>query len=346
MASALDLGIDDVLDVIQNIFLLEGTLRGKEFTIKCPVHEDTNPSCDINIETGFWSCWSCPASGDLVELGHVVLKRPRTTIRNSLKIKDPNAKLQAVRRRLQARRAAERPPEPDHRTWKPSIPPGGSYSPGPLDVLHNRGFTPETLERWGVRYVNRTVLQKDQGTGEFAIEHCFALPAIQDGEVKLWTYGKTEKSHKWGQKYLNTPGVQKQKYWYGWDLIEDYDEVAICEGQLDAMWCDQWGIPALANLGSSLKNEEANFIKIEKLAKFKKVVLFMDRDAAGLLATQNMGALLHRRGIRVTVCKWPSWALGPTGKRAGDPQELDRLDLQIMYWRSESFVRWRLGNQP
>lgn len=34
----------------------------------CPVHEDNNPSCDYWISLGSFKCWSCGATGDIVEL--------------------------------------------------------------------------------------------------------------------------------------------------------------------------------------------------------------------------------------------------------------------------------------
>lgn len=50
-----------------------GTQKGNEINFRCPnpSHDDTNPSCFYNVDSGLWHCFSCEAKGhkdDLIEL--------------------------------------------------------------------------------------------------------------------------------------------------------------------------------------------------------------------------------------------------------------------------------------
>jgi len=39
--------------------------HGKWRSFTCPVHDDTNPSARVNVETGKWVCMSCGAKGGI-----------------------------------------------------------------------------------------------------------------------------------------------------------------------------------------------------------------------------------------------------------------------------------------
>jgi DNA primase len=349
MAKAELLGILDVEAVLRDIYGLDGTVRRGEFKMLCPVHDDSKPSCDVEIATGYWNCWSCEAHGDIIDLGAKVLGRGRASVRKMLKVNDPDLRTVGLKRRIQALRASVRPEADHRRAWSPSVPPAGSYALEPMKYMLKRGFSLDTCERWGVRYASRVVLEKvPDSVGEdenkmFELAHVIAIPVFDGkGKIAMWTYRSTDKSDEWmqkGAKYIHTPGVDKQKLWFGYHLQRYEDEVAVTEGPLDAMWLDQCGIPAVANLGSHLKNVSANLTKIDQLCSFRKVTLFFDRDSAGITSANQIGRLLHDRGVDVRVALYPKFTEG-----AGDPAELNPLDAQIMYWRAPSFLRWQHGD--
>ena len=39
-----------------------------EQSIKCPVHDDRNPSASANLETGVWVCYTCGSSGNAIHI--------------------------------------------------------------------------------------------------------------------------------------------------------------------------------------------------------------------------------------------------------------------------------------
>ena len=55
----------DVLDMLDR-YEVEGTQTDNEFLTLCPFHNDTTPSCSINVEKGVFKCFACDAKGDIV----------------------------------------------------------------------------------------------------------------------------------------------------------------------------------------------------------------------------------------------------------------------------------------
>jgi hypothetical protein len=75
-----------------------------------------------------------------------------------------------------------------------------------------------------------------------------------------------------GQRYL----VGAPKPLYGQERVESHDEVFVVEGPIDYLLLWQWGYPAVATLGSRIKQG-----RIEFLQGLARVYLVPHRDAAG-----------------------------------------------------------------
>ena len=360
MAKAEDLGVEDVAEVCRDIFLLEGDTSKGEFRTLCPVHElgesGHKPSCDVNLETGYWNCFSCPASGDLIDLGVASLEKvpfdlrkkkqwrqARIKIFKLLTPSDPDAISAAVKRRLRNAKKIMDGTAKKGKAFTPHIPSLESYEHKFPKYLKDRGFTEETIKRWNIRYAKKATLTKEDGKS-FTLTHAIAIPIFNDKKVLVgWCYRATHKSEAWFQnvRYIYTPGITDvlNKIWFGIHLHRKATEVAICEGALDAIWCDQNGFPALAVLG----NQAKQLPKIRALLDFRKVVFLTDRDATGAMIVHQIGNALLERGHASMVCLYPSWMLNRKGERAKDAQDLCGLDLELVYARAVPFVIWRRG---
>ena len=42
--------------------------RGRELAVRCPLHEDSDPSCRLDSAAGVWYCDPCAEGGDAIEL--------------------------------------------------------------------------------------------------------------------------------------------------------------------------------------------------------------------------------------------------------------------------------------
>lgn len=331
MPSAAELGIESVQDVVENIYGLSGEVLGDEYSLLCPSpsHYDRNPSCSINLNTGFWHCLACGVGGDLVQLG-VVLQGEQTTRQDVERLLSPTsaeALLASVKTKLGRLGVTGRM----RRQEAPRLP--GPYEDGSEHPeLLERGFTPETLKRWGVRFTNTQVLQGRRG--EFTIRNSLAIP-IRDanGHLLCWCYRSTRQSPQWQPRYLYTDHIEVSDLWFGLQWHARATSIVVVEGALDAMWLDQIGVPALALLGSKMGER-----KLLQLQRYQRLYLLGDRDAAGALAVQRIGRMLGER-LPVFVLRYPSWS------EQTDPQASHPVDLEIMMERAKPWATWLLQSK-
>jgi putative DNA primase/helicase len=56
-------------DIVRQLFpSAKSTSNGQQILAHCPFHQDSNPSLSIQISTGLYHCFSCPAKGDGFDL--------------------------------------------------------------------------------------------------------------------------------------------------------------------------------------------------------------------------------------------------------------------------------------
>lgn len=64
-----------ILDVARQLGLGEPEKRGREYVVRCPLHDDHDPSLRLNPEKGHggvWRCWPCLEGGDGIDLVEAV----------------------------------------------------------------------------------------------------------------------------------------------------------------------------------------------------------------------------------------------------------------------------------
>ena len=318
---ASELGVTDVLDLLEVQLKLEGTVKGDEFWLLCPVpgHDDTHASCSVNVVTGYWKCLSCGKGGDILRLGEIVLGVGYQEILERIKPNTVEALLNTVNYRLTV---LNNPKVKDL-----IVPPASEYDNGPYDDLIHRGFDSETLKRWNVKFLQEARISK--AGGDLLINQSYALPIRQRNNSLLgWCYRRTDASYKWMPKYLYTPGISLKDIWFGVNYHADAKHIVIVEGALDTMWLDQYGIPALGMLGSTnVSQSKANFLR-----RYQTVTLLGDRDAAGVASVHRIGQMLQgRANVRVARYR-TSWT-------ATDPQELTEDQLAHCVARA---IPWNL----
>lgn len=345
MASATDLGVDDVLDVVQNIFGIEGTVyktnKGLQYKFLCVVHQDSDPSAAVHLETGYWNCWSCRGGGDLIDLGKRATGKSRTEIRKLIAPDNPAAKAAAVSRRARAAqgllRASQAKSEGRSVDVPQDYPSGGNFRD-----LKRRGFSKQTLRDWGVRYVEEATLTKEDGK-EFTVDHAFAIPIkdSENGSTLGWCYRSSTKSRPWFRdvRYIYTPGINNvlNRTWFGLWENRSASEIVVTEGALDAMWVTQCGFPSVAILG----NQAKQVAKIRKLMRFRNVTLFLDHDETGVGIASYLGDELIRRGVSVSVVRFASFMSKLDGTPAKDANDLCPMDVEIAIARALPFSSWK-----
>lgn len=335
-----ELGID-VLDVCENIYGLDGTLVVDEYNILCvnPKHQDSTPSCNVNTTTGYFHCWSCDDKGDILTLGMRVLGKRYMEVRTLLVPDNLDAKRALLSKHLKGLQnpaTASQPIRMNRQAWtdrswlleghrEPR-----SYRSGPMGYLYDRGFTDETIKRWGCRFVRVVDVPTKKRTA--TIRNSIAIPVFDEtGMLMAWTYRATDGSESWQPRYLDTLGAPLGEVWHGIHLAgSSLDQVVVSEGPLDAMWIDQAGYTSLSIMGSKLPEA-----KLMELANFRKVILCFDDDLTGNLITRKVGELLWSH-VPVAIARYPKFADGK------DAQELAAVDVELSIERAMNWTSWFL----
>lgn len=348
MTKAVDLGVDDVLRVVTETFGIEITTirngkRGPQGRFLCPVHQDNDPSADVNLATGLWSCFSCGSKGDLASLGATVLKKRRDEIVGLLKPGTPDAVLASIQRKVDKHREEglgkregndpidDRNRHPAHR-----------YDGNPYPYMRSRGFTRETCRAWGLRYTDATTLwrfdSKEKKDVPFTIRESVCIPVKNERKRMVsWCYRRTDASPSWQPKYLYTPNFDLSATWFGLHMVEFGTDVIVCEGPMDAMWLWQCGFPALAMMGSNHQNGS----KFRILEHFRSVTIFPDYDTGGHFLVERLGSLLTGR-VPCRVVRYPKSVVQRTGNEKPDPQDLTLEDVRLVVDRAIPISLYRL----
>lgn len=321
------LGVNDVQAIAEGLFKLDGRAEGDEYRFLCPnpQHLDSDPSCSVNLDSGYWHCFVCGVGGDFAALGCITLGKQREEVLELLKPASVEGLVHVVRNKLAAINSRTKRPEPPP-------PLGGPYEPGPLSSLRARGFELPTLRKWGVRFCEEQELIGHKGP--FTIRNSIAIPIKdENGTLLAWCYRRTDSSPPWQPRYLYDREVSH--LWFGMDQHPSGD-VCIVEGALDDIWLDQQDIPGLGLLGAGMAGGKRSLqSKVSRLQRYKSIILIGDRDSGGEAWVRLIGNALGER-MPVWVATYSSWMYGR------DPQELPGLDLELMIVRAKPWSRWRM----
>lgn len=274
---------------------------GRTLVGRCPFHADGGrPNLYIYPATDSFYCFRCGVGGDAI-----------TFIEQS----DGATFLEAVERlRCGAARVAERAPVPFSRrqprrrssSWEPDE---WACLAAAVELYHNRllsdsralsyvegrGLERETVERCQVGYAagdelvaylrwRRIPTQAALRTGllrrggDEAMAGRVVVPEIR-GNRPIWLIGRSPDDDVMA-KYLGLPGSRRL---LGWETASHEQTVHVVEGVFDWLTLRQWGVQALALLGTHLRPA-----MIDALRRFERVFLVLDGDAAGQEATQRL----------------------------------------------------------
>lgn len=289
--------------VIRKSFEVKST-SGQEFLCLCPWHADTGGGhLYVNAIKGVYLCMSCGTKGHLDRMGLV----PRMTTAD-------------IRERL----AMVKAPKVEFKTY-----PEGWLKkfavPHPF-WTQERGLPQDVVDLFCLGY--------DPFTNRMT------LP-LRDvhGRILGVSYRRIDGG---SPKYLNPKGYPIGRHLYGAWLLTDKPvrTVAVTEGQVDAIRCWSYGIPAVAAMGARLTDDQ---VRVLQRLGVHKVVLLLDNDNAGRKGTIAIYDALRGTGIRV-VSGWyrPYWTKPtPDGLReVKDPDELSRPRLRKMYHSAVGILDW------
>ena len=201
-----------------------------------------------------------------------------------------------------------------------------------LSYFKERGFTPETIKKFGLGYspetwdaftqdalkngfqlnyldkVGLTILRDDgKHFDRFKGRVMFPIQSMS-GRV-LGFGGRILTNDKKAAKYLNSPESEiyyKSKVLYGIfhakQTIAKLDNCFLCEGYTDVIQMQQAGIEnVVSSSGTALTSDQIRLIN--RLTK--NITVLFDGDAAGLRASIRGIDLILEEGMNVKVCTFP-----------------------------------------
>ena len=168
-------------------------------------------------------------------------------------------------------------------------------------------FLPSNEEAKHLLLTNLLRSKENDQITDFFTENQLIIPFQNEkGEIVAFTSRKieTSESDTAQNKYLHLPNYenyQKSHFLYNYFRVKKMTEVDFCylvEGFFDVISLTQAGINnCLASLGTSLSRQQINLLKKLK----KKIILFLDGDAAGKQATIKLAIALLAQDIECEV---------------------------------------------
>ncbi len=352
----------DIVKVVSHYVLLEKA--GSNYRGLCPFHEEKTPSFYVNVEKGFFHCFGCGASGDVIEFvkkienlsfGEAVQRvADLCGIESPLTGKDDEFSKYVKFTQMLSK------------TYVDML--FSSNGKNALSYLLNeRKMSVEDLKRFEIGYAppNSTVVISAAKKAGFEEQKLFSygflsrgrngstyeffrdriIFPIKNSNGKIIAFGGRTIGNA-EPKYLNSPEnryFSKSKVLYLFDKakesIKNFDFAIICEGYMDAIAFHKNGfVNSVAALGVNLTENHIESIR----GLTKNLLLVLDSDRAGVNAMEKLSKILSKYDLNVKVL---------TFNDAKDPDEYFRIHNRddfketlggtLDYW--EFYVRSIIG---
>ena len=315
----------NIVDIISSYIPL--TLKGKNYFGVCPFHEDHSPSMSVSTDKQIYKCFSCGAAGNIfsfvkdyenvsfLESVKIVAQK----IGYNINIITPSAKTTKDIKELEAMDYAlkfyqnhlktkegekarkylnERGLSDDViKTFDIGLSP---YVKDNLaTLLSKKGFDQNTLKEVGLINVDGARIYD-----AFCNRIIFPIHDLEGNPIaftgRIYGSEKTSKYFNSRDSKIFKKGQILYNYHRALEFIKQKREVVIVEGNMDAIRMYASGIKnTIALMGTSLTKEQRQIIKKMRA----KVILVLDNDEAGELATLSVGQALENDNIECFVVR-------------------------------------------
>jgi DNA primase len=323
----------DIVDVISSYVRLKK--RGKNFIGLCPFHQEKTPSFNVSPEKQMYYCFGCGDGGNVItfvtQFEKVSFIEAVRTLAERAGIALPSEDSQSSAEATESEKLYEVCRKAglifyDNLTSTVE----GKLA---LEYFHHRGFTDETIRKFGLGYSMHSwddlirkmekegigidlldkaglVVRKEDGSGQYDRFRGRAMFPIFSPSGRTIAFGarKMREDDPLG-KYINspeTPVFNKSRNLYGIyqakDAIREKEFAILVEGYADLISVYQAGIQNIvASSGTALTEEQ-----IQLVSRYaKNLTLVYDGDSAGSNATIRGVDLVIEQGLDVKVAELP-----------------------------------------
>ena len=277
--------------------------KGQNYWGCCPFHNEKTPSFSVREDRGFYHCFGCGKSGDIIsftmEMEHVDFMTAIAELADMAGLKLPEYKPK-TKQQIEAEETYITVTAAAAKLYSEKLfTPDGVHA---LEYIRGRGFTDEMIKKYGIGYApkNNIISNKFVNTHQ---DKLIATGLVRRGEYGLYDFFRDKlmfpifNAH--GQivafsgrsldgsepKYINTTDTEmfhKRQTLFGFNFaresIHRANRAIIVEGQIDAiqMQCHGFG-ETVAPLGTALTEDH-----IAILCKANRNITFcFDGDGAG-----------------------------------------------------------------
>lgn len=307
--------------------------RGRNYSARCPFHQEKTPSFNVNPEMGVFKCFGCGVGGDAfkflmliegltypeairkiaVRVGVTIEEDQSETVTAEAKERQVLYGLLEDAARFYHRCLLESQEAAEARAYlakrgldqasleKFAIGFAPASGVALRDAASRKGWSIDILEKAGL------VRRKDGGRIFDAFWNRIMFP-IWDVQGRIVAFGGRAMGDAM-PKYINsseTPVYSKSRHLYGLfqglPTLRKERRIIILEGYMDVVTCHQFGLDcAAATLGTALTDDHVRILR----RYADKVTLLFDPDAAGAQASLRGGELLIGDGFAVDVVTLP-----------------------------------------
>ena len=331
------LNVVNIEDVVGDFVSLKRS--GPRYKGCCPFHDEKTPSFVVSPSIGIYKCFGCQKGGNaiqfmmdidnlnFVEAAKSLAKRFGVELEET-HVENQDAHQEAQRQRESIQAAVDFA----QGFFVTQLFDGDEGKSIGLPYFKERGFTVETIKKWGLGYspeswealaghskakgFNAEVMVlagllklRDNGTHYDLFRHrvMFSIYSVT-GKVIAFA-GRKMSSTDPSPKYVNSPETElfkKSRTVFNIDRArmtrKDADPFVLVEGQLDAIRCHSAGIPgAIAAQGTAVTEEH-----MQQLRRFtQRLIVFLDSDAAGQKAALRLLPIGLREGLDIRFLSLP-----------------------------------------
>jgi len=238
------MGIIEILNSVG----LHGRKHGDDYVVSCFFHNETKPSLSIDIEKGFFHCFSCGRKGsmfDLIRAKTGSVEKARLLVVNDFY--DNKSLKSIVQKRIYGSEKVERP----------------AYLDYPLEW---RYIYKQYAEKWGVELLRKYEI----GFHKSSKALVYPIKQTQKDIVAFHFRCVYEKIF-----WFYPKGYVKNEL-FGEQFCTDSSSLVVVEGVNDLLNVVKGGFSCVALLGSKVSDGQ-----LKRLSKFKKLILMFDKDKAG-----------------------------------------------------------------
>ena len=317
---------NDIVDVIGGYVTLKR--RGNSYMACCPFHHEKTPSFHVNRDKQMYHCFGCGVGGNVITF---VMEYENFSFPEALKMLAERAGVnlpeQNYSKEQRQRENYKTVLKEMNRTaaiyfnYLLTATPAGAHA---LEYYHNRGFSDDTIQRFGLGYANiyeNDLYQylKKQGYTDAQMKDSglVRIDERRGGQDMFWNRAMVPIMDINGKvvgfggrvlgdgtpKYINTKETavfDKSHTLFAMNIARRSKRrgIILCEGYMDVIAMHQAGFDnAAASLGTALTMGHATIVK----RYTDEVYLAYDSDGAGRNATMKAIGIMREVGISTRV---------------------------------------------